>query len=77
MMAKLQENDILIALKVINLHPDLSNSARRVAGALIDHFNRKTGQCDPSISRLAKLLGINRATVIRATNDLASEKCGL
>jgi len=74
-MVKLQDNDILLAIKAINLHASLSKSARMVAGALIDHFNRKTGQCDPSVGRLATLLGINRATVMRATTEL--EKFGL
>ncbi|MHA1545296.1 MAG: helix-turn-helix domain-containing protein, partial [Alphaproteobacteria bacterium] len=72
-----QENDILFAHKAINIASGLSNGARRVAGALVDHFNKKTGQCDPSISRLAALLGINRATVLRATKELSGPDAGL
>mgnify|MGYP002713090317 CR=1 FL=1 len=67
-----EKNDILFAHVAINLAPDLSGTARRVAAAIIGHFNRKTGQCDPSVSRLAELLGINRATVLRATAELCS-----
>ena len=73
----LRENDILFAYKALNLVPGLSANARRVAGAIVDHFNRCTGQCDPSVGRLAEMLGINRATVLRATAELCSEECGL
>jgi len=62
--------DTLIAHKVLNLMPELSGTDKRVAGALIDHFNRKTGQCDPSLNRIAKLLGICRRTVIRSMHHL-------
>ncbi|MHA1545954.1 MAG: helix-turn-helix domain-containing protein [Alphaproteobacteria bacterium] len=72
-----QENDILFAHKAINIVAGLSPGARRVGGAILDHFNKKTGQCDPSISRLAALLGINRATVLRATKELSDPDAGL
>ncbi|MCP4319874.1 MAG: helix-turn-helix domain-containing protein [Hyphomicrobiales bacterium] len=76
-MAHLQENDILFACKALNLVSGLSANARRVAGAIIDHFNRKTGQCDPSVGRLARMLDVDRSTIMRATNDLCSEEHGL
>lgn len=69
-MALLDENDILFAHKALNLLAGLTDATRRVAGAIIDHFNKRTGQCDPGIERLATLLGIDRATVIRATEKL-------
>lgn len=69
-MAILEENDILFAHKALNVMAGLTEATRRVAGAIIDHFNKRTGQCDPSIERLATLLGIDRATVIRATDKL-------
>jgi hypothetical protein len=62
--------DITIAHKAINLTSDLSGTDKRVAGAIIDSFNRKTGQCDPSLGRIAGLLGISRRTVIRAVQRL-------
>ena len=62
--------DILIAFKSISLAPDLSVTEKRVASALIDHFNRQTTQCDPSLDTLAILLGILRRTVIRSVNRL-------
>ena len=69
-MALPEENDILFAHKALSIMAGLSDAAKRVAGAIIDHFNKRTGQCDPSIERLATLLGIDRATVIRATEKL-------
>jgi predicted transcriptional regulator len=57
--------DTLIAHKMINLS-ELSGTQKRVAGALVDHFNRVTSQCDPSLDRIARLLNIDRRTVIRA-----------
>ncbi|HEV2630825.1 MAG TPA: helix-turn-helix domain-containing protein [Pseudolabrys sp.] len=67
--------DTLLAAKVINIMPGLRPSDRKVALALIEHFNRKTGRCDPGIQRIASLLDCCTRTVIRATNRL--EKLGL
>ena len=69
-----QPLDILIAFKSISLSPDLSVTEKRVASALIDHFNRQTTQCDPSLDTLATLLGIHRRTVIRSVNRLVRFK---
>jgi predicted transcriptional regulator len=69
-MAILEENDILFAHKALNIAAGITEATKRVAGAIIDHFNKRTGQCDPSIERLATLLGIDRATVLRATDKL-------
>lgn len=66
-------SDSLIAHKAINLCEDLSGSEKRVAAAIIDHFNRKTGQCDPALGSLARLLGIHRRTVIRAVTALVAK----
>lgn len=60
----------LLACKAIGLVTGLSSSARRVGCAIIDHFNRRNGQCDPSVERLARLLGLNVRTVLRAVDDL-------
>lgn len=62
--------DTLIAFKVFAIMPGLSVAERRVAGAIVDHFNRKSGRCDPSIDRLALLLELDRGTVIRALKRL-------
>jgi hypothetical protein len=58
--------DITLAYKAIAVSADLTGTEKRVAVAIIDSFNRKTGQCDPSFGRIAHLLGVNRRTVIRA-----------
>jgi DNA-binding transcriptional regulator YhcF (GntR family) len=71
------ENDIFLAMKALLLVPGLSNAARQVAGTLIDHFNRDGGRCDPSVERLAKMIGINRITVLRATKELCKKDVGL
>jgi hypothetical protein len=64
--------DTLLAIKVINLVPGLRQSDRRVGVALIEHFNRKTGRCDPSLGRIAGLLGYCTRTIIRSTQKLES-----
>src|ERR1035441_9541561 len=69
-----QRLDILIAFKSISLAPELSVTDKRVASALIDHYNRQTTQCDPSLDTLATLLGIHRRTVIRSINHLVRLK---
>jgi hypothetical protein len=70
-----QRLDTLLALKAIHLAPGLNANDRRVAAALLEHFNRRTGQCDPSLDRLAELLGISTRTVIRSNHKL--ERAGL
>jgi hypothetical protein len=62
--------DTLMAYKAINLATELSNSEKRVAGAIIDHFNRRTNQCDPSLDCIAELICMSRRTVMRATDRL-------
>ena len=62
--------DMLLAYKAIALMPGFSASERRVAGAIIDHFNRKDERCDPSVDRIASLLGVDRRTVLRAVDAL-------
>ena len=58
--------DILIAHKAINLSTELSNTDKRVAAVLLDHFNRKTGQCDPGQNSIAELAGMCRRSVVRS-----------
>jgi len=64
---------ILIAFKVIALAEDLSAVERQVGATLLDSYNRKTGQCDPSLDRVAGLLNVHRRTVIRATTKLEAK----
>lgn len=69
-MPRLAKTDVMFAHMALHLAAGLSPSARRVGAAIIEHYNKKTGQCDPSIERLARMLGIDRATVMRATGEL-------
>jgi predicted transcriptional regulator len=64
--------ETLLAFKALNLMDGLTESDRRVAAVLIEHFNRRTGRCDPSIGRIAKLLSIHRRTVMRSIKHLES-----
>ncbi len=48
----------------------LSANAKAVGGALLDHRNSKSGQCNPSQAALARRLGINQRAVVDAVADL-------
>ena len=64
--------DTLLAIKVMNVIDGLTPTDRQVGVALLEHYNRRTGQCDPSNSRIAELLRISSRTVIRSTKRLES-----
>jgi hypothetical protein len=64
--------DTLLAIKVMNVIDGLTPTDRQVGVTLLEHYNRRTGQCDPSNSRIAELLRISTRTVIRSTKRLAS-----
>jgi hypothetical protein len=65
-----QKFDTTIAHKMINLMPELTGTDKRIAAAIIEHFNRKTGQCDPGLDRLAWLVGVSRRTAIRSVSHI-------
>ena len=67
--------DTLLGFKALSLASGLTENDRRVGATLLEHFNRKTGRCDPSLGRIARLLGINTRTVIRSVRHL--EDAGL
>jgi hypothetical protein len=69
---KISPLQTLLAFKAVALHQGLGRTERLVAGALLDHFNRQTGQCDPSVKTLATLGGVSERTVIRATHRLVA-----
>jgi hypothetical protein len=69
-----QRLDTTLAFKAIGLDESLSGADKRVAVAIIDSFNRKTGQCDPSFDRIAHLVGTSRRTVIRAVKRLETAR---
>jgi hypothetical protein len=66
--------DMTFALKAISLSREVTGTDKRISAALLDHFNRKTGRCDPSYDTLAKLLGINRRTVGRGIKKAVKAK---
>jgi hypothetical protein len=66
--------DTTLALKAICLTDKLNGTEKRIAVALLDHFNRTTGRCDPSYETLAELLGINRRTVGRGVTKIVKAK---
>jgi hypothetical protein len=72
-VAFIRQNDLLFAYMALTLVAGLSGNDRRVAGAILDHYNKKTGQCDPSGDGLAAKLGIDRKTVVTATARLCGE----
>lgn len=69
----MRKGDLTIAFKAIAL-TELPTGHKRVAAAVLDHYNRATGRCDPSMESLGLLLQINVRTVVRAINRLVREK---
>jgi len=67
---------MLFAHAALNLAPGLSANARRVAGALLEHYNQDTGRCDPGIKRLQNLLEIGRTSVVSAIKELCRDDGG-
>ncbi|MBR0746543.1 helix-turn-helix domain-containing protein [Bradyrhizobium japonicum] len=65
-----QKYDTTLALKAIGLSDQLNKTEKRVAVALLDHYNRKTSRCDPSQQTLAALLYVDRKTVNRAIKKI-------
>lgn len=69
-----QRLDTTLAFKAISLSDSLSGTEKCVAAAIVDSFNRRTGQCDPSFDRIAHLVGKSRRTVIRAVERLVQKR---
>jgi hypothetical protein len=69
-----QRLDMLFAFKALALAEDLTATEKRVAVTIVDSFNRQTGQCDPSLNRIAYLLGVSRRTAIRAVSALEKRR---
>ena len=51
---------------------ELGTTAKAVFGLLVDHRNAHSGQCNPSIVRLAALLGKSEDAISRAVKELES-----
>ncbi len=67
--------DLLTAHRAILYATGLTPGEKAVGCAIVSHYNEDTGQCDPSASRLAKLIGVKRDTVFNAVAGL--EKLGV
>lgn len=65
-----ERGDTLAAQIVLHVDTRLKGKVGRIGCAILEHYNKHTGQCDPSFNRLAKLCGTSRDTVIRATDKL-------
>lgn len=65
-----QRLDITLAFKALSLSGVLTSTEKQVAAAIIDSFNFRTLQCDPSFDRIAHLVGKSRRTIIRAVKRL-------
>jgi DNA-binding MarR family transcriptional regulator len=63
----------LIAFKAMCLCENLNRTERRVLAALLEHYNRRTARCDPSVTRIAALLQVNQRTVFRALKALVAK----
>jgi len=48
----------------------LSPAARAVLAQILDHYNSRSGQCTPSLERLARNSGLARRSVVRAVKEL-------
>jgi DnaA N-terminal domain/Helix-turn-helix domain len=66
--------DVTLALKAIALTDSLTASEKRIAAAVVDHFNRETGRCDPSYETIAAILSVNVRTVGRGITKLVRIK---
>ena len=71
----MERNSYLIIAKVILTDKRLSATARLLLAQLLDHRNKRTGECFPHEATLAQELGVTRLTVIRCLARL--KKAGL
>ena len=69
---RVQRLDTLLAIKAISIVPGLTESDRQVGIALIEHFNRDSGRCDPGFDRLSEVTGFCTRTVIRSLKRLTA-----
>lgn len=62
-MERLHESPYFIKISSSLLRADLPHSVKYVLAALDLHRNRQTGQCNPSVSRLSRQLGLSVRSV--------------
>jgi hypothetical protein len=66
----MERNSFLIVAKATLANKEISTTAKLLLALLIDHRNRKTGQCNPRRVKLAAELGVSLATIRRALSEL-------
>lgn len=64
------DKQMMVARRALNSARELSPAARLVGLCLLDHFNTRTGRCDPGIARIAGLCELSERTVRRAVRAL-------
>ncbi|ARP98245.1 helix-turn-helix domain-containing protein [Pseudorhodoplanes sinuspersici] len=68
----MRKGDLSIAFKAVGLS-DLPTGHKRVATALLEHYNRTNRRCDPSMDTLATLLQLSERSIVRAVNRLVED----
>ena len=61
------------AVSLLGLDTEMTPAEQAVLAVLIDHANPKTGQCNPSVARIAKGVKRHRRTVFRALAGLQAK----
>lgn len=69
-----EKYDMTFAMKAIGLSEHLNGSDKQVAFAILDHYNRRTGRCDPSRETLSKLVNVTPRTVSRSIAKLTGTR---
>jgi hypothetical protein len=59
-----------LAVLLLNVKQRMTPAAMAVLGTLIDHANPKTGQCNPSVTRISVGAGVSRRTAFRSLAEL-------
>ena len=68
-----QKLDTILAFKALSLAQGHSGPDKAVGAALLDHYNRKTGRCDPSLQCISELVGVSERTVMRSVERLVHQ----
>ncbi|HEY1876924.1 MAG TPA: helix-turn-helix domain-containing protein, partial [Rhizomicrobium sp.] len=66
----MDRQSVLIVAKELIANKKLSTTAKLLFALLLDHRNKKTGQCNPSRKILAGELGVSIDVIKRAVGDL-------
>ena len=67
----------LLSHKAIALCPDLTGADKAIASCVLEHYNRETGRCYPSITRIAAITGLNKTTVKKSIKKMKQKPLDL